>query len=76
MSVKLKYEQIIAKEREVPDTRQGPSHREDRRCRGAGAGKRSWKRLMTKLKWKKKKKTKVEKWLPGVGGQRVSCKEA
>lgn len=56
MSVKLKYEQIIAKEREVPDTRQGPSHREDRRCRGAGAGKRSWKRLVTKLKWKKKKK--------------------
>lgn len=50
MSVKLKYEQIIAKEREVPDTRQGPSHREDRRCRGAGAGKRSWKRLVTKPK--------------------------
>ena len=51
MSVKLKYEQITAKEREVHNMREVPSHRENRRCKGTGAGKRSWKRLVTKLKW-------------------------
>ena len=64
MSVKLRYEQIRAKEREVHDMREGPSHRENRRCKGTGAGKRSWKRLVKKLSG------------IVVVGQSVSCKEA
>lgn len=51
MSVKLKYEQTLAKERKVYDMRQSPSHRKNRMCKGTGVGKRSWKRLVTKLKW-------------------------
>lgn len=47
MALKLKYEQTLAKEREVC-MREGPSHREKRMCKGTEAGKRNWKRLVTK----------------------------
>ena len=41
MALKLKYEQTLAKEREVCEMREGPSHRKNRMCKDTEAGKRN-----------------------------------